>query len=68
MGFTRKLPFGILGCLVCFLSAFNVAEAQISEIRLGVFDHNVNIHAKNGGKEKGPDVQAQVVFESPKWL
>lgn len=68
MALTKKLPFGILGCLVCLLSMPSIAEAQISEVRFGVFDHNVNIHAKNGGKEKGPDIQAQMVFESPSWL
>lgn len=64
----NKHSIGALIGAFFLIGSPNMALAQISELRLGLLSHNAEINAKNGGKEKGPDIEAQIVFESPSWL
>lgn len=65
----KKQIYGAAFLLASFI--FGNANAQISEVRGGLMYHNLGIVAKQGGKEKGPDLVGQVVFdefESLDWL
>lgn len=45
------------------------AQAQISEVRGAIMAHNVETNvSKNAGKEDGPDLQVEVLWNSPDWL
>jgi lipid A 3-O-deacylase len=58
----------IIAFSIC-LSLSSQAQAKISEVRFGVFAHNIETNvAKNAGKEDGPDLQVEVLFDSPQWL
>jgi lipid A 3-O-deacylase len=39
------------------------AIAKINEIRSGLMQHNVGIVKKQGGKENGPDLEGQIIFD-----
>lgn len=63
----------LLGALVIFIGAnlSTNAIAQVAEVRGGLIYHNIGIVKKQGGKEKGPDIEGQVIFnqlESLTWL
>lgn len=46
---------------LCAIPSF--AQAEVTEVKLGVFAHNTKLlNQKNGGKEKGPDIEGQVIF------
>ncbi len=45
------------------------AKAQISEVRGAIMAHNIETNvSKNAGKEDGPDLQVEVLWNSPDWL
>ena len=45
------------------------AQGQISEVRGALMAHNIETNvSKNAGKEDGPDVQVEVLWNSPDWL
>lgn len=45
------------------------AQAQISEVRGAIMAHNIETNvSKNAGKEDGPDLQVEVLWNSPDWL
>lgn len=45
------------------------AQAQIREVRRAIMAHNTETNvSKNAGKEEGPDVQVEVLWNSPNWL
>lgn len=59
-----------LGLAVCAAgSAGGPAQAKVSEIRGAIMAHNIETNvSKNAGKEDGPDVQVEVLWDSPDWL
>ncbi len=45
------------------------AQGQISEVRGALMAHNIETNvSKNAGKEDGPDMQVEVLWNSPDWL
>ena len=52
-----------------FLLASPTAQAKVNEVRGALYAHNIKTNvSKNAGKEDGPDVQAEVLWDSPSWL
>jgi lipid A 3-O-deacylase len=52
-----------------FLLTGPIAQAKVSEVRGALYAHNVETNvSKNAGKEDGPDVQAEILWDSPRWL
>jgi lipid A 3-O-deacylase len=51
------------------IMACPTAQAKVTEVRGAIYAHNVETNvSKNAGKEDGPDVQAEVLWDSPRWL
>lgn len=62
----------LLSILVIGLAVFGgstSAQAQIEAVRIGVYDHDVNLTGNGaGGKEDGINLAGEVVFASPDFL
>lgn len=45
------------------------AYADVNELHVGVMDHNICVvNCKNANKEDGPNIEAQLTFDSPDFL
>ncbi|GBF58177.1 hypothetical protein PbB2_01849 [Candidatus Phycosocius bacilliformis] len=59
----------VVSCLLGCVTLYAPARAEVSEVRGAVLAHNVETNvSKNAHKEGGPDVQLEVLWESPNWL
>ncbi|MCF6293670.1 MAG: acyloxyacyl hydrolase [Robiginitomaculum sp.] len=66
---SKIVQVSLLACGL-LLGLFSGASlAQVEEVRLGVFDHDVDVTGnKAGGKEGGVNIAGEVVFASPDFL
>lgn len=61
------MAFGI--ALLGMCGTPDMALAQVSEARVGLLQHNIRLgDPKNADKESGPDLQGELLFDSPSWL
>jgi len=64
-----KVPFSIFGLLMLLLLMFSTAQAGgsvFSEVRGGVYAHDVSFWSFN--RESGADINGEVLFVSPEFL
>ncbi|VAV87452.1 hypothetical protein MNBD_ALPHA06-172 [hydrothermal vent metagenome] len=60
---------GLLSLALVVAGLASPAVAQVSEFRVAVLDHDVNVTGNGaGGKEGGVNVAAEIVFNSPDFL
>jgi lipid A 3-O-deacylase len=63
-----KIGFMLVAIVVAFTTT-TPALADISEVRFGVFAHNIETNvSKNAGKEGGQDIELEILFDSPALL
>lgn len=63
----HKAALGLAAAFGAALAAS--AEARAGEVHLGVMAHNICVaNCKNADKEDGPNIEAQVSFDSPSFL
>jgi lipid A 3-O-deacylase len=69
MTIRTQVVLAVVAAAMAVGAAPSMAQAQVSEARIGVLQHNIQLgDPKNANKENGPDLQGEVLFNSPSWL
>lgn len=63
---TKMVGLAAMGAALMLAPA---AYADVNELHVGVMDHNICVvNCKNANKEDGPNIEAQLTFDSPDFL